>query len=435
MKMEKVGGRFHVEKASFGKNPFVETIRRNNRQLVEGMLKSLESGERSGYLQLLREDGRAALVFGISTNVSSSGALGAWFALQLLLINGVKELLAERLGKGNVKVICEVDDDFWYGESGAPLAFSREFSERFAGVSMLRAPAPSSSDLSSEGLNCREFLSEEDAETLAELASGGWDCYATFGFETAKRGIESLQARLGIRLEPDVYLRISNLFSGDYGPEPLSSCLYSTMKERRFYNSGMENRWTSKGSARSLITPVCEKCGNADPKTITSRVSLPNQGNDFRISYKCVGGREVTNRLDRSVLRISGCGNSSGYWVKPRVPFSIDRLGTVIRAPFWAEFSWPNSFFQLYGGSEFPRLMSSTRAILRKRENNPPFVALPAFQIKAPKQNKDYPGDEVSALRFVEKFGIDGLFEAVAATTSFRIVNSPIPLKGVKICP
>ena len=113
----------------------------------------------------------------------------------------------------------------------------------------------------------------------------------------------------------------------------------------------------------------------------------------------------------------------------------MNRLGTVIRAPFWAEFSWPNSFFQLYGGSEFPRLMASTRAILRKRENNPPFVALPASQIKAPGQEEGYPGDEMSALRFVERFGAEGLVEAVAATASFRVVNSPVSLENVRLYP
>ena len=419
---------------SFGKNPLAETIRRSNRQLVEGMLNALET-KRSGYLSILGEEGKIALVFGISTNISGTGALGSWFAMQLLLINGVKELLEERAGEGNVKLVCEVDDDFWYGESGAPLAFSRDFSDKFAGVSMLRAPAPTIEDLSAEGLRNREFLSEEDAGTLRELAAGNWDCYATFGFEAAKRGVESLQSRLGVRLEPDAYLRISRLFSGDYGAEPISSYVLSAMKDRRFYNSGIEKRWTSKGSARSLITPVCGKCGNADPKTISSKVILQNQGGSFRISYKCIGGREVANRLDKSVLRVSGCGNSGSYQVIPDAPFPADKLGTVIRAPFWAEFSWPNSFFQLYGGSEFPRLMSSTRAILRKRGNSPPFVALPASQIKAPGQGEGYPGDEMSALRFVERFGAEGLVEAVDAAASFRVVNSPVPLETMRLYP
>jgi len=420
---------------SFGKNPLAETIKRNNQQLVEGMLDALETRGRSGYLNVLGEEGKIALVFGISTNISSTGALGSWFAMQLLLINGVKELLEERAGKGNVKLICEVDDDFWYGESGAPLAFSRSFSEKFAGVSMLRAPAPAIADLNAEGLCNREFLSEEDAETLRELAARDWDCYAAFGLEAAKRGAEPLQSRLGVRLEPDAYLRISRLFSGGYGAELISPYICSAMKDRRFYNSGIEKRWTSKGSARSLITPVCEKCGNADPKTISSKVILQNQGSSFRINYKCVGGREVANRLDKSILGISGCGNSGSYQVAPEAPFPMNRLGTVIRAPFWAEFSWPNSFFQLYGGSEFPRLMASTRAILRKRENNPPFVALPASQIKAPGQEEGYPGDEMSALRFVERFGAEGLVEAVAATASFRVVNSPVSLENVRLYP
>lgn len=356
------------------------------------------SEERDKYLDIVNLKGQYAVVIGVSPNLTYTPT---WFSMPLLVGNAVKYLLNEKYGDGSAKLVCEVDDDFWYGECGALPFISQDYSDENAGRSMLLAVPPSIGDMD-ESLEFEEnlkyfmkFFSEEDTENISDvLDERNYNNFAEFGEEIVKKGVRSISEKIGRDLSPDSFIRMSELAK--------SGKLNNYFREILNYPERFNPAIGIEAPNRSLMVPVCDSCGNTYWKTMSSRLD------GKKIEWKCKTKTDKReNAVTKKSVRLKGCGAEGVIEIDgDMIDLEKYPVGNMIRAPLWALFSWPSSSFQAYGAWEYPKLMGSAAAICAGRK---PIVCSPS-----PTYDPEFgekPGEEVSALRLLEKYGTDKFWE------------------------
>ncbi len=351
-------------------------------------------------MNFLGLDGKYAVVMGISPNTVY---IPLWFLIQLLNAKSVTNIIDREYGNGSAKLICEIDDDFWFGEYGPPIGLKRTYSDLNAGKSMLLADCPSEREF--EKLDdYNSFLSKKDFRILESNLSR-WNSFSEFGEGSLRESLDEISQLIGENLIPDVYLRMSTAI-------PRIPNIVKELTDNSFkYNETLGINEPS----RPLIVPVCNNCQNTNWRIISSRVK------DSKITWNCRRNKtyKTRNPVTNKELIIRGCSSEGEVELEDGIiDFRKYPVGNVMRGALWGLFTWPSSSYQQYAAEEFGNLMRSTKSIVESTGKSVPVVCSPT-QVYDPEFGSK-PGEEVSVLRLLEKYGQNDLWDILEGSLKLR---------------